>query len=84
MESLFPHALVACIGEGRRPNEQELQIMADKIRREVFPHDLSPMQNCQAMNIARAALFPSCRNRVADGEHPLQAAIISSSRTITP
>lgn len=55
MERLFPHALVACIGEGRAPDDGELMTMADKVGREAFPNHFS-QGNLHAMNIARAAL----------------------------
>lgn len=56
MESLFPRVLVACIGEGRLPNPQELLTMADKVHREAFPNHRSLDERRHAMNIARAAL----------------------------
>lgn len=55
MEHLFPRALLACIGEDRSPEPQELSALADKVRREAFPNRLSPDECHQAMNIARAA-----------------------------
>ncbi|MEG3166155.1 hypothetical protein U1701_16285 [Sphingomonas sp. PB2P19] len=56
MERLFPRALLACIGEGRSPDLEELSAMADKIGREAFPHRFSADDRRKAINIARTAL----------------------------
>lgn len=62
MERLFPRALLACIGEGRSPQQHELATIADKVWHEAFrqcaeAHEL-------AMNIAHAALSGEGRGRI--------------------
>jgi hypothetical protein len=36
MHQMFPHALVACISQGRVPERDEVQDMTDKVFREAF------------------------------------------------
>lgn len=57
MERLFPRALVACIGEGRPPEPQELAAVRDKIWREAFPQADERGAAHNATNLARAALI---------------------------
>lgn len=36
MERLFPRALLACIGEGRSPDRQELAAITERVWREAY------------------------------------------------
>ena len=37
MQRLFPHALLACISEGRAPQAHEVAAVTDKVWRKAFP-----------------------------------------------
>lgn len=51
MPTLFPQALLSCVGEGREPLPQEVAALTEKIWREAYGVD-SPSNSCQ-----RAAMF---------------------------
>jgi hypothetical protein len=57
MPPMFPHALLACINEGRAPMPQELACVAAKIRREAFPASLgSGAPHPLSLSMAHAAM----------------------------
>lgn len=56
MERLFPRALLACIGESRVPRPHELMEMAEKVRREAFPHEHDSSARQMAFIVAHVAM----------------------------
>jgi len=60
MERLYPRELLDCIGEGREPMPEEIEILATRISREAFPD--GPCMRKASM-IARAAMSGVARVR---------------------
>jgi hypothetical protein len=59
MRRLFPDALLACISESRSPLRQELEQLAEKVRREAFGARMDWRARRHATRIAEAALCGS-------------------------
>lgn len=56
MQHVFLPILLACVSEARAPEPHELVDVAERIRREAFPHDPLPLGWERAWCVARVAL----------------------------